>query len=181
MLELHGVLVKQDENTNEIVKSVVSLLDRGYQFHEQDISISHRLPAPEGKIPPIIVNFTRCKTCDRIFSLKRQLQGQSTLDLGFPTENRIYLNESLTQRTIRELLKDVKAFKRDYHFKFVWTKQGKVFLEKDDSSSSTARSFPSLEEFAAFKEASLRGNANKLFSVLPDKLFIYRFYFQYSS
>ena len=47
----------------------------------------------------------------------------------------------------------MKVFKRDYHFKFVWTKQGKVFLKKDDSSSSTARSFSSLEEFAAFKKS----------------------------
>jgi len=73
----------------------------------------------------------------------------------------------------------VKAFKRDYHFKFVWTKQGKVFLKKDDSSSSTARSFTSLEEFAAFKEASSRGNANLLLLMLPDKWFIYQFYFQH--
>ena len=70
------------------------------------------MPAPEGKIPPIIVKFTRRNTRDHISSLKRQLQGKSTLDLGFPTENRIYLNESLTQRT-RELLKEVKAFLRE--------------------------------------------------------------------
>ena len=158
MLELHGIPVMQDENPNEIVKSV-GLLNRGYQVQDQDISISHRLPAPESKIPPIIVKLMRRNTRDHIFSLKRQLRGKSTLDLGFPTENRIYLNKSLTQRT-RDLLKDVKVFKRDYHFKFVWTKQGKVFLKKDDSSSSTARSFSSLEEFAAFKEASSRGNAN---------------------
>ena len=114
MLELHGIPVTRDENPNEIVKSVVNLLDRGHQFHDQDISISHRLPAPEGKIPPIIiVKFTR-STRDHIFSLKRQLQSKSTLDLGLPTEpeNRIYLNESLTQRT-RELLKEVKAFLRE--------------------------------------------------------------------
>ena len=111
MLELHGIPVTRDENPNEIVKSVVNLLDRGHQFHDQDISISHRLPAPEGKIPPIIVKFTR-STRDHIFSLKRQLQSKSTLDLGLPTENRIYLNESLIQRT-RELLKEVKTFLRE--------------------------------------------------------------------
>ena len=159
VLELHGIPVTWDENPNEIVNGVVHLLDRGYQFHDQDISISHRLPAPEGKISPIIAKFIRRNTHDHIFNLKRQLQGKSTLDLGFPTENRIYLNESLTQRT-RELLKEVKAFKRDNHFKFVWTKQGKVFLKKDDGSSSTVRSFSSLEELAAFKEASSRGNTN---------------------
>ena len=68
------------------------------------------MPAPEGKIPPIIVKFTRRNTRDHIFSLKRQLQGKSTLDLGFPTENRIYLNESVTQRT-REVRKEVKALR----------------------------------------------------------------------
>ena len=72
MLELHGIPVTRDENPNEIVKSVVNLLDRGHQFHDQDISISHRLPAPEGKIPPIIFKFTRRNT--RTFSFKRQLQ-----------------------------------------------------------------------------------------------------------
>ena len=159
ILELHGIPVTWDENPNEIVNGFINLLNRGYQFHDQDISISHRLPAPDRKIPSIIVRFTCRNTRDHIFSLKRQLQGKSTPDLGFPTENRIYLNESVTQRT-RELLKEVKAFKRDYHFKFLWTKQGKVFLQKDDSSSSTLRSFLSLEEFAAFKEALSRGNAN---------------------
>ena len=111
MLELHGIPVTRDDNPNEIVKSVINLLDRGHQFHDQDISISHRLLAPEGKIPPIIVKFTRI-TRDHIFTLKRQLQTKSTVDLGLPTENRIYLNESLTQRT-RELLKEVKAFLRE--------------------------------------------------------------------
>ena len=90
------------------MEGVANLLDRGYRFHDQDISISHRLPAPEGKISPIIVKFTRRNTRDHIFSLKRQLQGKSTVDLDFPTENRIYLSDSLTQR-IRELLKEVKA------------------------------------------------------------------------
>ena len=37
MLELHGIPVKQDDNPNEIVKSVVNLLDRGYQVQDQDI------------------------------------------------------------------------------------------------------------------------------------------------
>ena len=79
-LELHGIPVTWDENPNEIVNGVVHLLDRGYQFHDQDISISHRLLASEGKIPPIIAKFIRRNTRDHIFNLKRQLQGKSTLD-----------------------------------------------------------------------------------------------------
>ena len=33
ILKLHDVPATWDENTNEIVKSVVNLLDRGYQSH----------------------------------------------------------------------------------------------------------------------------------------------------
>ena len=83
MLELHGISVTRDEHPNEIVKRVVNLLDRGYQVHDQDIFISHRFPALEGKIPSIIVKFTRRNTRDHIFSLKRQMQGKSTLDSGY--------------------------------------------------------------------------------------------------
>ena len=69
MLELHGIPVTWDENPNEIVNGVVHLLDRGYQFHDQDIFISHRLPAPEGKIPPIIAKFIRRNTRDHILQV----------------------------------------------------------------------------------------------------------------
>ena len=36
------------------MKDVVYLLDLVLEFQEEEISISHRLPAPEDKIPPII-------------------------------------------------------------------------------------------------------------------------------
>ena len=98
MLEWQDIPVTRDENPNEIVKSV-GLLNRHYQVQDQDISIRHRLPAPESKIPPIIVKLMRRNARDHIFSLKRQLRGKLTLELGFPTENHIYLNKSLTQRT----------------------------------------------------------------------------------
>ena len=45
-VEIKGIPVSRDENTNEVVKQVASLLD--VELGEDDISISHRLPP----IPP---------------------------------------------------------------------------------------------------------------------------------
>ena len=78
------------------------------------------------------------------------MESKTAADLGFPNENRLFLNESLTQKS-RELLKKVKVFKRNFYFKFVWTKQGKALLQEEESSTTAVHSFSTLEEFVDFK------------------------------
>ena len=45
----------------------------------------------------------------------------------------------------------MRAFKRDFNFKFVWTANGKVFLRKNNSQESRVYSFSSIKEFDEFK------------------------------
>ena len=60
LLQIHGVPATREENTNDIVKQVVHLIDPKVLLHDTaDISISHRLSANEGYIPPIIVKSNR--------------------------------------------------------------------------------------------------------------------------
>ena len=66
MLELHGIPVTRDENPHEIVKSVVNLLDRGYQVQDQDIPLvtdcqpqrvkSHRKLSSSRVVIPVIIS-----------------------------------------------------------------------------------------------------------------------------
>ena len=44
------------------------LIEPDFELADQEISISHRLPAAEGYIPPIIVKFTRRDTRNKIYS-----------------------------------------------------------------------------------------------------------------
>ena len=60
------------------------------------------------------------------------------------------LNESLTQKG-RMLLKKVKEFKNNHHYKFLWTRHGKVLLKKNESQSQVA-CFTTMEEFEAFED-----------------------------
>ena len=96
LLEIHGVPVTPDENTNNIVQKVVQLIYPDFNLDESEISTSHRLPASEGYIQPIIAKFTRRSTRDMIYHKKRQLRSKSSLGLGFQQENSLYINESLT-------------------------------------------------------------------------------------
>ena len=57
----------------------------------------------------------------------------------------------------RMLLKKVKEFKINHHYKFLWTRQGKVFLKKNESQSQIA-SFTSMEELEAFEAENNRNH-----------------------
>ena len=151
LLEIHGVPEFRDENTDTIVQNVVhdQLVAPELNLTQTDISISHRLPAAEGNIKPIIAKFTRRNTRDAIYQKKRNLSSKSSLDLGFLQENRLYINESLTAQC-GAILAEVKKFKRRYHFKYVWTKQGKILLKKDENRSSEVHAFTSMKEFDDF-------------------------------
>ena len=58
-MQIHGVPATREENTNDIVKQIVHLVDLEVLLDDTDISISHRLSANEGYIPTIIVKFNR--------------------------------------------------------------------------------------------------------------------------
>lgn len=69
---------------------------------------------------------------DRIYNARRELSTKNAQGLSFSHNNKLYINESLTSK-LRELLYEVKTFKRNNKSKFVWTRNGKVFLRKDDN------------------------------------------------
>ena len=119
-------------------------------FEQSEISISHRLPSRQGQIPPIIVKFVRRDMRDKIYKMRRGLSSKTALHLGYHLESRLFINESLTQQS-RALLRAAKAFKRDHHYKFVWTKYGKILLKKEATPSSEVLSFSSLKEFEDFE------------------------------
>ncbi|XP_028412919.1 uncharacterized protein LOC114535793 [Dendronephthya gigantea] len=148
LIEIHGVPVNPDEDTNTLVKGVVELADPSLKLDDQDISISHRLSASTGFIAPIIAKFTRRDVRDRVMSAKKNLRHKSARDLGFTQNTWLYINESLTPKC-RILLKEVKHFKRNHNFKYVWSRQGKIYLKKDESSS--VLSFTTLKEFQDYK------------------------------
>lgn len=150
LLEFHGIPESSTENTNSLVIQVVNLIAPELKICDSDISTSHRLPAASGRMKPIIVKFVRRDNRDAIYRKKRNLYSKSAKDIGFQQDSRLYINESLTVKS-RAILNAVKEFKRRHHFKFVWTRQGKVLLKKNENQSET-HVFASLKDFEEFNE-----------------------------
>ena len=85
-----------------------------------------------------------------VFSKKRNLRAKTAQDIGYSQDSKLFINESLTAIS-RAIFNKVKEFKRQHEFKFIWTRQGKILLKKNESQSET-HVFTSLKEFEAFNE-----------------------------
>ena len=137
-LEIKGIPIHKDrkENTKEIITKIGGLM--GVNADERDISVSHRLPVSKiysgkEKEPSIIVKFARRDTKESYYQALKNLKGITTKNLGYQTSNNIYINESLTD-TNRKLFKDCLKPKKELGYKFISTKNGKIYLRKDENS-----------------------------------------------
>lgn len=134
-LEIKGIPQQAGEDTDHIVKTLGTKM--GIELNEDDISISHRLPAPrqalQNKEPAIIVKFVRRNTRDKFYAARKQLRGKTTHDLGFSrvAENTIYISESLTKQN-RMLFNQCLDTRKKLRYKFIWTKNGKIYMRENE-------------------------------------------------
>lgn len=120
-IEIHGVRGSENENLVEVVTDLARKLDLPPPT-SQTIETAHRLRAREGRIAPILVRFTQRSTRDmwikKRFSLK---------------EEGIYVNENLT-KTLKNLFWSTKTKAREKNYKFVWARNGKIFVKEKETS-----------------------------------------------
>ena len=66
---------------------------------------------------------------DRFYKGRKLLKDCTTCDLGFPSESRIFINESLTEGN-KELFNASVKTKKELKFLYIWTSNGKIYLRK---------------------------------------------------
>jgi len=141
-LEIRGIPLPSTpmdlDQTDEFVLQTAEKI--GAPMQKSDISISHRIPSrkqstDEGtSIPPaIIVKFVKLEIRENLYRARKNLKSISTVDLGYSVANKIYVNESLTEKN-KEIFKLCLKCKRDLSYKFLWTNAGRIFLRKNLSS-----------------------------------------------
>eukprot|EP00794_Sanderia_malayensis_P003973 gene3973-4522_t len=114
----------------------------------EDIEACHRIsPKPDA---PIIVKVISRKTSVSLMSkaAKANAKKITIADLGYempaPSANstgKVYINESLTSVN-KNLLWLSKIKKRELDFKFVWSRNGAVFMRRDENAPIKKISFP---------------------------------------
>ena len=151
-LELHGVPVHANENTNFIVKKLAGKLN--VKIEDQAISTSHRLPLlktkssteenkPYGnhanearndlsdKPPPIIVRFANRDVRNQLYQKRNQIS--QIMNFEIPGMQNLYITENLT-KSRKVLFLEAKKKKVSYNYKYLWTNQGQILMRRNQYS-----------------------------------------------
>ncbi|XP_070572299.1 uncharacterized protein [Ptychodera flava] len=143
-LEISGIPERADENTDDIVLSVLQKIHPSVEI--TDIDITHRIgrvpdndrdPSRSNQHRPIIVAFTNRRIRNSIYDQRRKLKGFSTKNLGYSTANSIFVNENLCPAT-RQLLGKVNISRKKSGYRYLWTHNGKIYIKKDQQARSIA-------------------------------------------
>lgn len=126
-ITVHGVPYMLNENIPEIIKKI------GQNLETPIGKFSAFRMGKEGvKNSAIKVIFDNEDTKKGFLKSKNKFS-LSSKDLGFTTNNKIYLNHDLTKANL-ELFKEARIFKNNNSFKYLWISSGSILLKKDENS-----------------------------------------------
>ena len=129
MLEINGFPRMENEDPWKIVLALAEKLE--VALTEDNIEACHRISGNEKA--GLIVEFASRKKRDEMIYYRKKLANISIKDFGYEGDNRIYVNESLTPKR-KSLIRELKAKKDEYNFKYVWSKKGIIFIRRDENS-----------------------------------------------
>lgn len=135
-VELVGVPEHKDE---ELIDIVVKVLNHaGSVIQPSDLEFAHRVQprraASASKSRPIIVRLRQRAVKDRVVAAARRHRSMTAKEVGFiGGESRIYINEHLTREN-KMLLSSCRQKAKEIGYKYVWTKNCRVYVKKNDES-----------------------------------------------
>ncbi|CAN7979536.1 unnamed protein product [Ixodes pacificus] len=122
-IEIHGIKQQRHEDITKLVQELASRLELPVPAPEQ-IEAAHRLKAKEGKVPPILVRFKEKASRDLWTEKRNTLRAEG-----------IYINENIT-RALRSLFWETKNAAKEKLYKFVWMRNGKIFVRQKENAAS---------------------------------------------
>lgn len=137
-VEIQGVPVKQNENIINIIQQIGDYI--GVNIEQNKIEFAHRVNTSTNVHKNIVVKFTTRHDKDCFLSAsktKRLTTRNNSQGLNVPNISvSLYINEHLTQ-TNKILYKEVRTAAKTKNYKFVWIKNGNIFVRKNETSRIT--------------------------------------------
>ena len=118
---------RQDENLIDAIQKIADKLKCNITA-ANDIDSKFRVK----KLDRIIGKFIHSYKRDSFYSLFKK-SPQTTSDLGFTKNDKIFVNELLSPEQ-GKLYKLARDFRKEHNYKFVWTANQKIFLRKTEDS-----------------------------------------------
>lgn len=138
-LEISGVPQTKGENLLNILNSLCVKIGMSLSPYDlDDIHRVRRFVTVESKettqVPNIIIHFGNKRKRNDFLAACKSRRNINTVDLGLDGPARqVFINEHLTPQNKR-LLKQVRDIGKDLDYKYIWVKDGKIFLRKGDTS-----------------------------------------------
>ena len=129
-MEVIGLpLPQENESDEDLLVECFSELGLDFELTNEDIDICHEVPSRrKDKKRVVICKFMSCKSKLAVIQAKKNQRR----NLKF-RNNQLYINEHLSQQN-RSLFASASDIKREFKFKFLWTKNGSIYLRKNDNS-----------------------------------------------
>lgn len=141
-LIVHGFPEQKQENIDEVLKIITDVI--GAETVINDVSVAHRLPSRStGNPRPIVIRFSKRTSRDFWLTCYKNESKKQADGPGIPLRRfssnfgtgRLTAGDHLTNVT-RDLLTKTKEAAKLKGYKFVWTKNCKVFIRLNESSQA---------------------------------------------
>lgn len=152
-VEISGVPELPGESVLSIVAAVSTKL--GVELDHRDIVSATRAGpvrretggGPRPRPRPIAVRLVRRALRDDLLRSARVRRGATTADIGLPSHDPrpLYVNERLSS-TNRAIFGKAREMGRALNWRFVWSKEGRIYARRDDSPASRAHRLRVLED-----------------------------------
>lgn len=132
-VEIKGVEEVGKENLKEIVVSIADKL--GVNMSVEEIDVIHRVNNRNNREPrDIIVQFKRREIRDSLLQVKKVKINNIDITKG-KLDKLVYINEHLTPYN-KMLFWEARKKSNDKGFRFVWIKNGKIFVRKHETEKA---------------------------------------------
>lgn len=153
---IKGVIESEGDDLEQLSFMVDCILSEVYSdFESQSVSMVRRIGVKRGNVPRHIL--VKMQNTDIKLLILKSLKGKDLNCAAFnhngkvwgSKDDKIYLNDHLTS-TNNDIFFHARKMRNMNKIKYAWTKLGRIYIRKDDSS--LARSFSSLEELSIYEE-----------------------------
>lgn len=129
-IEIKGIEERPNENLKNVICKVANKM--GVEtITENDIDIVHRVSNRNNREPKdIVVQFKDRDRKETLMSQRKERVKSNEVTNG-RLDNVIYINEHLTPYN-KMILWETKKRCREVKYKYVWPKNGKIYVRKDD-------------------------------------------------
>ncbi|KAG7313192.1 hypothetical protein JYU34_000287 [Plutella xylostella] len=140
-IEIQGLPEMPQENLIGVVQLIAYIV--GFIVQADAIEFATRIrlaekPENSGFVKPVIVKFVSQEYKNMLMAAVKQRRGVTTMDLGYPGDARqVFLNEHLTPAN-KALLRRARLLCKMHNFKYCWTKNGEIYVQKKDGSPTLA-------------------------------------------